>query len=64
VDTSIVDIIFNNGIAVGVLIWFMFKNKKDMEMLKAAMRDENKMTSEALSELKVVIAKVGGLKDE
>ena len=63
-DTSIVDIIFNNGIAVGVLIWFMFKNKKDMEMLKAAMRDENKMTSEALSELKVVIAKVGGLKDE
>lgn len=59
-DVSFIDILVNNGVAVGVIVWFMFKNNRDMETFKDAIASENQLTRDTLNELKVVIAKVGG----
>lgn len=59
-DVSFVDVLLNNGVAVGVIIWFMLKNNKDMETFRAALTEENRLTRETLNELKIVIAKIGG----
>lgn len=63
-ESTIMDVIFNNGVAVGVIVWFMFKNNKDMDTFKTAITEENKLTRDTLNELKIVIATLGGQKSE
>lgn len=63
-ETSAIELLMNYG-AMGVtLIWFMWKNNKDMETFKNTIQAENQLTRETLNDLKVVIAKLGGIKDE
>lgn len=59
-DVNFVELLANYGAMGVMLIWFMFKNSKDMETFKDAMKQENELTREALNDLKVVIAKIGG----
>lgn len=61
---DMVDILINNGVAIGVIAWFMLKNSKDMDTFKAAITQENQLTRDTLNELKVVIAKIGGQSNE
>lgn len=58
-DMNVLDIIVNNGVAVAVIIWFMFKNTKDMDTFRNIMQQENQLTRDTLNELKIVIAKLG-----
>jgi hypothetical protein len=59
-DVNFIDILVNNGVAVGVIIWFMLKNNKDMDTFRNIIQTENQQTREVLNDLKVVIAKIGG----
>lgn len=59
-DTTFIDVLVNNGVAVAVIFWFMFKNNRDMETFKEAISTENQLTRDTLNELKVVIAKSWG----
>jgi hypothetical protein len=63
-ETTFIDMLVNNGVAVGVIVWFMLKNNKDMETFKNALQKENAMTREVLNDLKVIIAKQGGASNE
>lgn len=47
---EVATILLNNGAMGAMLVWFMFKQSKD-----------NEQTREVLNELKVIIAKVGGV---
>ncbi|WP_431806289.1 hypothetical protein [Bacillus pumilus] len=59
-----VNILANYG-AMGVMLcWFMFKSSKDNEKNTQAVLDANERTQEALHELRIVIAKIGGVSDE
>lgn len=59
-DVNFVELLANYGAMGVMLVWFMFKNSKDMETFKNAMQQENELTREALNDLKLVIAKIGG----
>lgn len=59
-EVNFVEILMNYGAMGVMLIWFMVKNSKDMETFKATIQQENQLTREVLSELKIVIAKSGG----
>lgn len=63
-DVNFVEIFANYGAMGIMLVWFMVKNSKDMETFKATIQQENQLTREVLSELKVVIAKSGGQVNE
>jgi hypothetical protein len=60
VEVNLFELLFNYGAVGVVLAWFMLKNNKDMETFKTAMQEESKLTREALNDLKMVIAKIGG----
>lgn len=53
------EILANYGAMGIMLIWFMFKNAKDMESFKQVLQNENQQTREVMNDLKVLIAKVG-----
>lgn len=63
-EATFIDMLVNNGVAVGVIVWFMFKNNKDMETFKTAITEENRLTRDTLNELKIVIATLGGKEHE
>jgi hypothetical protein len=63
-EMDFAQMLVNNGVAGIVLAWFMFKNNKDMERFSTMMEEENKQTREVLSDLKTVIAKIGGVGNE
>jgi hypothetical protein len=63
-EQAVIDILMNYGAMGVMLVWFMVKNNKDMENFKEIVRQENALTREALNEVRLVIAKVGGQSHE
>jgi hypothetical protein len=64
VEGSVTEILMNYGAMGIMLVWFMFKNSKDMESFKSIIQKENEQTREVMNDLKIVIAKLGGVESE
>lgn len=57
------DLLVNYGAMGAMLIWFMWKHNKDMESFKQIIQTENQLTRDTLNDLRLVIAKIGGVKE-
>lgn len=48
---NIIDLLLNNGVTVGCLVYFMFYNNNQMEQTRKTLED----LKEVISELKIII---------